>query len=102
VTIRPRTTREERLAAVLARAEAEAFSLPNELVAEGLRADLRIFRHPVRLSALPAESAEDVLKAMQAVEAARASGDDFLVRRLPTRLDNPAYSGSDYEIELKK
>ncbi|RTL26925.1 MAG: ferrochelatase [Burkholderiales bacterium] len=102
VTIRPRTTREERLAAALARAESEAFSLPNELVAEGLRADLRIFRHSVRLSALPTESAEDVLKAMQAVEAARSSGGDFLVRRLPTRLDNPAYSGSDYEIDLKK
>lgn len=102
VTIRPRSTREERLAAALARAEAEAFSLPNELVAEGLRADLRLFRHPIRLSAMPAEGAGDVLKVMQAVEAARSSAGDFEVRRLLTRLDNPAYSGRDYEIELKK
>jgi hypothetical protein len=102
VTIRPRTTREERLAAVLARAEAEAFSLSNELVVEGLRADLRIFRYPVRISALPTESAEDVLKAMQAVEASRACGDDFSVRRLTTRFDNPVYSGNDYEIGLKQ
>lgn len=102
VTIRPRSTREERLAAALARAEAEAFSLPNELVAEGLRAELRLFRHPIRLSAMPIEGAADVLKVMQAVEAARSSAGDFDVRRLPTRLDNSAYSGTDYEIELKK
>jgi len=102
VTIRPRSTRGERLAAALARAEAEAFSLSNEVVAEGLRADLRLFRHPIRLSAMPSESAEDVLKVMQSVEAARSSAGDLSVRRLPTRLDNPAYSGSDYEINLKK
>lgn len=100
VTLRPRSTRQERLAAAMARAEAEAFSLPNELVAEGLRADLRLYRHTIRLSTLPAETAEDVLRAMQAVEAAR-SGGDLSVRKLPMRLDNPAYSGSDYEIDFK-
>ena len=39
---------------------------------------------------------------MQAVEAARARGGDFSVRKLPTRMDNPAYTASDYEIDLKK
>jgi hypothetical protein len=103
VTVRPRASREERLAAAMARAESEAFSIPNELVAEKLRSDLRLFRHPIRVSALPTESARDVIRAMQAVEAARSTGGgDLAVRKLPTRLDNPAYSGNDYEIDLKK
>jgi Family of unknown function (DUF5716) len=103
VTVRPRASREERLAAAMARAESETFSIPNELVAEKLRSDLRIFQHPIRVSALPTGSARDVIRAMQAVEAARsAGGGDLDVRKLPTRLDNPAYSGNDYEIALKK
>jgi hypothetical protein len=102
VAARPRASREERLAAAMARAESEAFSLPNELVAERLRSDLRLFRHPIRVSALPTETARDVIRAMQAVEAARSAGGDLSVRKLPTRLDNLAYSGDDYEIDLKK
>jgi len=102
ITVRPRASREERLAAAMARAESEAFSIPNDLVAEKLRADLRLFRHPIRVSALPTESARDVIRAMQAVEAARSAGGDLCVRKLPTRLDNAAYSGNDYEIDLKK
>lgn len=103
VTIRPRASREERLAAAMARAESEAFSVSNELVVEQLRADLRLYRHPVRVSALPTGSALDVIRTMQSVEAARsASGNDLLVRKLPTRLENAVYSGSDYEIDLKK
>jgi hypothetical protein len=103
VTVRPRATREERLAAAMARAEADAFSIPNELVAEKLRSDLRLFQHPIRVSALPTSSARDVIRAMQAVEAARGAGEnDLAVRKLPTRLDNPVYSGNDYEISLKK
>ena len=103
VTVRPRASREERLAAAMARAESETFSIPNELVAEKLRSDLRLFQHPIRVSALPTGRARDVIRAMQAVEAARASGGgDLAVRKLTTRMDNPAYSGNDYEIDLKK
>lgn len=102
VTVRPRASREERLAAAMARAESEAFSIPNELVAEQLRSDLRLFQHPIRVSALPTNSAREVIRAMQAVEAARGAGGDLTVRKLPARLDNPAYSGNDYEIDLKK
>lgn len=103
VTVRPRASREERLAAAMARAESEVFSMPNELVAEKLRSDLRLFRHPIRVSSLPTNSARDVIRAMQAVEAARSTGGgDLAVRKLPARLDNPAYSGNDYEIDLKK
>jgi hypothetical protein len=103
VTVRPRASREERMAAAMARAESETFSIPNELVAEKLRSDLRLFQHPIRVSALPTGTARDVIRAMQAVEAARAAGGgDLAVRKLTTRLDNPAYSGNDYEIDLKK
>jgi hypothetical protein len=103
VTVRPRATREERLAAAMARAESEVFSIPNEMVVEKLRSDLRLFRHPVRLSALPTESARDVIRAMQTVEAARSSaGSDLTVRKLASRMDNTVYSGNDYEIDLKK
>lgn len=102
VTVRPRASREERLAAAMARAESEAFSIPNELVAEQLRSDLRLFQHPIRVSALPTNSAREVIRAMQAVEAARGAGGDLTVRKLPARLDNPTYSGNDYEIDLKK
>jgi hypothetical protein len=103
VSIRPRPSREERLAAAMARAESEAFSIANEEIARALRADLRLFQHPLRLSTLSTRTARDVTKAMQAVEAARTdAGGDFQVRKLPTRLENEAYIGSDYEIALKK
>lgn len=103
VSIRPRPNREERLAAAMARAESEAFSISNEEIAQGLRADLRLFQHPLRLSSLPARTARDVTKVMQTVEATRTdAGGDFQVRKLPTRLENDSYIGSDYEIALKK
>lgn len=103
VSIRPRSTREERLAAAMARAEAEVFSIPNEDVAQGLRADLRLFQHPIRVSAMPTASARDVIRAMQAVEAARSAiGGDLIVKKLPTRLENEFYGANDYEIDLKK
>lgn len=103
VSIRPRPSREERLAAAMARAESEAFSIANEEIAQALRADLRLFQHPLRLSTLPTRTARDVIKAMQAVEAARTdAGGDFHVRKLHTRLENDSYVGSDYEIALKK
>lgn len=103
VSIRPRPTREDRLAAAMGRAEAEAFSIPNEKIAERIRADLRLFRHPIRLSSLPAASARDLITSMQAVEAARSTiGGDLLVRKLVNRLENFFYNAADYEIELKK
>lgn len=103
VSIRPRPSREERVAAAMARAEAEAFSLPNEEVAQVLRADLRVFQHPIRVSAMSTATARDVIRAMQAVEAARGTEEaDLLVKKLPIRFENEFYSGNDYEIDLKK
>ena len=85
------------------RAEAEVFSISNEELAEKLRGDLRIFQQPIRLSALPCSTARDIIRTMQAIEAVRnAHGNDLVARKLPRRLDNEFYSGTDYEINLKK
>lgn len=103
VSVQPRPSREQRLLGAMRRAEAEAFSLPNEELAEKLRSDLRLFRHPIRLSSFPTSTARDVIRAMQAVEAVRNSrGADLAARKLPGRLDNEFYSGDDYEIDFKK
>jgi hypothetical protein len=103
VSIQPRPTREQRLLDAIKRAEAEAFSLPNEELAETLRGDLRLFQHPIRLSTLSTATARDVIRALQAVEAVRnARGNDLVARKLPGRMDNEFYSGIDYEIDFKK
>jgi hypothetical protein len=103
ISIQPRPSREARLSAAMHRAETEAFSIPNQEVIEKLGADLRMFQHPIRLSALSTSTARDVLIVMQTVEAVRnASGNDLVARRLPNRLDNEFYSGVDYEIEFRK
>ncbi|WP_052190886.1 Wadjet anti-phage system protein JetA family protein [Chitinibacter sp. ZOR0017] len=103
ISVRPRPSREERLAAAMARAEAEAFSIPNEEVAQLLRRDLRTFQQPIRVSALPTATARDIIRTMQAVETVRSEvGADMSVIKLHTRLDNELYSGNDYEIDFKK
>lgn len=103
VSIPPRPTREARLSAAMLQAEAQAFSVSNEGVTQKIRSDLRLFNHPVRLSALPLASAKDVLSAMQAVEAVRsAKARDLKAVRLPAPVENEFYSGADYEIDFKK
>jgi hypothetical protein len=103
VSMQPRPSRDARLRAAMMRAETEVFSIPNELIAERLREDLRLFRHPVKLSSLPTGNAREVIQAMQAVEAARNSAaGDLVARKLPTRLANEFYSANDYEIDFKK
>ncbi len=103
VSIRPKPTRNERLIAAMVRAESEVFSISNEEIVQGLRADLRVFQHPIRLSAMPTTSARELIRAMQAVEAARSTaGVDMAVKKLPVRLENAFYLANDYEISLKK
>ncbi|MCW7537038.1 DUF5716 family protein [Aquabacterium sp. A7-Y] len=103
VSIQPRPSREARLEAAMKRAETEAFAVANEELADKLREDLKLFRHPIRLSSLPVGSARELLQVMQAVEAVRnARGRDLVARPLPGRLDNEYFSGADYEIDLKK
>lgn len=103
VTIQPRPSWESRRDAAIRRGESEAFAVSNVELAARLRADLRLFRHPIRLSALPASTAREVVSSMQAVEAARSTADkDLVVRKLPYRLENEFYSGNDYEIAFKE
>lgn len=102
VTAQPRVTRESRLAAAMHRAEAAAFALSNDDVLEAMRSELRLRNRPVRLSTLPVKTATDVLQAMQAVEAVRASRDGSLkATKLPAKLYNEYYSANDYQIEFK-
>jgi hypothetical protein len=101
VTALPKVTRGSRLNAALQRAEAGAFALSNEDVRESLRAELRLRDRPLRLSTLPSKTAADVLHAMQAVEAIRASHDGGIrATKLSTKLLNDYYTASDYLIEL--
>ena len=103
ISVQPRASREARLLAAMNRAESEAFSLPNEEVAGKLRADLRLYQHPVRLSLLPTNTARDLVSVLQAVEAARnTKGSDLVATRLPRRVENEYYSGFDYEIDFKR
>lgn len=102
ISVQPRASREARLMAAMNRAESEAFSLPNEEIASKLRADLRLYRHPVRLSSLTPTTARDLIGILQAVEAARnTKGSDLVATRLPQRIENEYYSGYDYEISFK-
>jgi hypothetical protein len=103
VSMQPRPGRDSKLRAAMTRAETEVFSIPNELIAERLREDLRLFRHPLKVSSMPTGTARELISAMQAVEAARNSAaGDLVARKLPTRLANTYYSGTDYEIDFKK
>jgi hypothetical protein len=101
ITVQPRVSRDSRLAAALHRAEAGAFALSNDDVAESIRRELRLRNRPVRLSTLPVKTATDVLHAMQAVEAIRNSkAADMKATKLPSKLTNDFYSADDYQIEF--
>ena len=103
VSVPPRASREARMAAALKAAEETAFSVANTDLVQDMRKRLRLFQHPVRVSALPLESATAVLGAMQVVEAVRADHEsDMAVRRLPGKVENEFFIGPDYEITFKK
>lgn len=103
VSIQPRPSREARLEAAMKRAENEAFAVANEELADKLRRELELFRHPIRLSALPTRTARELLEVLQTVEAVRnTKARDLQATRLPTRHDNEYFSGADYEIDFKK
>ena len=84
------------------RAEAAAFTLSNQDIVAFVRAELRLKQTPIRLSALPMQTAQDVLLGMQLVEAVRASRDDRLqATKLSAPLHTPYYSASDYQIQFR-
>nr|WP_281354591.1 Wadjet anti-phage system protein JetA family protein [Pseudomonas akapageensis] len=103
VTIRPRPTREARLEAAMIRAEAEAFSIPNEDIVAVLRQELRLIGRGIRLSSLPRETAKQAIHLFQAVEAVRsAKGEDLIATKLAFRFDADFYSGCDYLIDFRE
>lgn len=100
ITVTPRVTRDSKLAAAITRAEAGAFALSNDEVVLAIRRELRLRNRPMRLSTLPLNSATEVLKAMQAVEAIRSLRvPDMRATKLKDRLMSPFYSSDDYQIE---
>lgn len=102
VSLPPRASREARLIAALKAAEENAFSVANTELVQDMRKRLRLFQHPVRISALPLTSATEVLGAMQVVEALRADNDsDMSIRKLPEKVENEFFIGPDYEITFK-
>lgn len=102
ITVQPRVSRDSRLAAAMHRAEAGAFALSNDDIADSIRWELRVRNRPVRLSTLSVKTATNVLHAMQAVEAIRSSkAGDMKATKLPTKLTNDFYSADDYQIEFK-
>ncbi|MDP2092455.1 MAG: DUF5716 family protein [Hydrogenophaga sp.] len=102
-SVPPRPTRQARLEAAMKQAQDQAFTVPNERLTQQIRLDLRLFKHPVRLSGLPVATARDVLATMQAVEAIRnTKARDLRATKLPGRVENEFYSGFDYEIDFKK
>lgn len=101
VTAQPKVSRDARLAAALQRAEAGGFALSNEEVFSALHQEIKLRGRPFLLSSLPINTAGDVLKAMQAVEAIRGSREQSLkAHKLPSKLVTEFYTGSDYQIEL--
>lgn len=103
ISIQPRASRAARLESFMARAESEAFAVANEELANKLRGDLRLFQHPIRLSSQSPQTARDLIRNMQAVEAVRnAKGADLVATQLPGRVENEFYSGYDYEFDFKK
>jgi hypothetical protein len=102
-SVPPRPTRQARLEAAMKQAQDQAFTVPNESLTQQIRLDLRLFKHPVRLSGLPVATARDVLATMQAVEAIRnTKARDLRATKLPGRVENEFYSGFDYEVDFKK
>jgi hypothetical protein len=102
VSFMPKPTEEARLAAAQLRAEAAAFSLSNEEIATFLLEHIKAHGKPILLSDLPARSATDVLRSMQAVESVRSAREVRLkAKQLPSRFDNGYYEGFDYSIEME-
>jgi len=101
VTALPKVSRDARLNAAIQRAEAAAFTLSNQQVVDFIRGELRLRQRPIRLSSLSVETVTDLLQTMQMVEAVRAARDASLsATQLPSQLQTPYYSGSDYQIQL--
>ena len=92
---------ESRLVAALRRAEAEAFSFSDQDVLQGLLPFLS--NGPMTLAALPVATAEDAVRVLHAVGAARSAEGRRLMRaRKSTRqVENAFFKADDYELEAE-
>lgn len=89
-----------RLEAAMRRAEAEAFAFSDQDVLAGLLPHLR--QGPVTLAALPVGTAEEAVRVLHAVGAARsAEGRRFLrTRKTDDRVENDFFTADNYELEV--
>lgn len=88
-----------RLEAAMRRAEAEAFAFSDQDVLAGLLPHLR--EGPVTLAALPVATAEEAVRVLHAVGAARsAEGRRFMrARKAADRVENDFFAADNYELE---
>lgn len=88
-----------RLDAALRRAEAQAFAFSDQEVLQGLLQALA--EGPVTLADLPVHTAEDAVRVLHAVGAARSTEGRRLVRarKSATRFENAFFTADDYLLE---
>ncbi len=100
--IAPAVDEANRLEAAMRRAEAEAFAFSDQDVLAGLLPHILVQppAHPLRLGTLPVGNAEEAVRVLHAVGAARsAEGRRFLqVRKVADRFENEYFSADDYEF----
>ncbi|MGH6626337.1 MAG: Wadjet anti-phage system protein JetA family protein [Burkholderiaceae bacterium] len=90
---------DSRLEAAMRRAEAEAFAFSDQDVLAGLLPYLR--EGPVTLAALPVGNAEEAVRVLHAVGAARsAEGRRFMrAHKTANRVENDFFAADNYELE---
>ena len=84
------------------RAEAEAFAFSDQDVLAGLLPHLAAQPHgrPLTLASLPVRNAEEAVRVLHAVSAARSAQGQRLLRarRTTGRMENDYFAGDDYEL----
>ncbi|WP_342619564.1 Wadjet anti-phage system protein JetA family protein [Rhodoferax sp. GW822-FHT02A01] len=90
-----------RLNALLRRAEAEAFAFSDQQVLQGLMTHLQ--DGPITLAALPVETAEDAVRVLHAVGAARSSEGRRILqaRKIVGQVSTPYFRADDYELRIE-
>ena len=90
-----------RLNALLRRAEAEAFAFSDQQVLQGLLPHLR--GGPITLAALPVDTAEDAVRVLHAVGAARSAEGRRLIRarKMAGQVSTTYFQADDYELRVE-
>ncbi|MGE4244102.1 hypothetical protein [Ramlibacter sp.] len=90
-----------RLNALQRRAEAEAFAFSDQKVLQGLLPHLH--GGPITLAALPVDTAEDAVRLLHAVGAARSAEGRRLIqaRKTAGQVSTPYFQADDYELSVE-